>query len=198
VNPHPGLAGAETRGPTRLSAERRVARGERRRHDRCNHALAFCLPLPSARRGARTVITELGPDPEPLRDPDRAGVLFDLGLGTPTVDVCVRSSDPDLVHELRAACGAALFGSASWLVGRLVAAGPHRVFLTACGRVEVYAAIPPPEGRSPDGPHTHLLPEILRAGRTHPATVPVPTGYAPSATCTPEPVHRWPRPGAAL
>ena len=46
-------------------------------HDRWNHALAFCLPMPTARRGARTVITELGADTEPLRD--HAGVLFDLG-----------------------------------------------------------------------------------------------------------------------
>jgi hypothetical protein len=150
-------------------------------HDRWNHAVAFCLPESAARRHAHTVITELGPDPDPLRDRDRAGVLFDLGLGTPTVDVCVRSSDPALIGELRAACGSALFGATPGLVGRLVAAGPHRVFLTACGRVEVYAAIPPPDGRSPDGPHTHLLPEIMRAGRTHPATVPIPDGFAPCA-----------------
>ena len=150
-------------------------------HDRWNHAVAFCLPLPAARRPTRTVITELGPDPQPLRDRDRTGVLFDLGMGTPTVDVCVRSGDPDLIADLRAASGTPLFGAVTGLAGRLVAAGPHRVFLTACGRVEVYAAIPPPEGRSPDGPHTHLLSEIMRTGRTHLATVPVPAGFAPCA-----------------
>ena len=57
------------------------------------------------------MIIELGPDPQPLRDRDRTGVLFDLGMGTPTVDVCVRSGDPDLIADLRAASGTPLFGA---------------------------------------------------------------------------------------
>lgn len=55
------------------------------------------------------------------------------------------------------------------------------MFRTAIGRVEVYAAIPPADGRSPDGPHTHLLPHLPREGRTHPPTVPIPAGLCPTA-----------------
>jgi len=89
--------------------------------------------------------------------------------------------DRALITTLRAACGRPLLEPGSTVVGALVAAGPHRVFGTACGRVEVHAAIPPPEGRSPDGPHTHLLPAVLRPGRTHAPTVSVPADHVPVA-----------------
>ncbi|GAA4994359.1 hypothetical protein WHI96_14025 [Pseudonocardia tropica] len=143
-----------------------------------NHAVALCLPAAAARRAVRTVVTVLGPDRDALRPADAGAVLVDLGLGTTTVDACVRTADPDLLAALRAAQGAPLDGA---LAATLVAAGPHRVFVTALGRIEVYAAIPPPEGRSPDGPHTHLLPHLLHAGRTHAVTVPVPAGHLPCA-----------------
>ena len=153
-------------------------------HDRWNHAVALCLPIARAARHRRTTVTELGPDRHSLRPEDRDGVLFDLGLGTPTVDACVRTSDPALLNALRAAEGIPLFSAGS-CAATVIAAGPHRVFRTACGRVEVYAAIPPPDGRSPDGPHTHLLPHLLASGRTHAPTVPIPDGYVPVAHCYP-------------
>lgn len=146
-----------------------------------NHAVALCLPAAQAHRARRQMVTELGPDPEPLRSQDAGAVLFDLGLDTSTVDACVRTADPGLLDVLRAGCGRPLFEPGSALAAALVAAGPHRVFNTALGRVEVYAAIPRPDGRSPDGPHTHLLPALLGAGRTHAATVPVPKGWLPCA-----------------
>lgn len=145
-------------------------------HRHWNHALVLCLPAARAGVPARAVVTELGPDSGALREPDTGAVLVDLGLATPTVEVCVRTADPALLAALRAAAGHPLGPD---LAARLVAAGPHRVFRTALGRVEVYAAIPPPDGRSPDGPHTHLLPGLLRARRTHAATVPVPDGHLP-------------------
>jgi hypothetical protein len=149
--------------------------------DHWNHAVALCLPVERARRAGRRVVTELGVDAEPLRSQDAGAVLFDLGLAAPTVDACVRTADPDLLEILRADCGRPLFEPGSPLAAALVVAGPHRVFATALGRVEVYVAIPPPSGRSPDGPHTHLLPALMRSGRTHGATVPVPDGWVPCA-----------------
>lgn len=138
-----------------------------------NHAVAFCVP--GGRAGpARGVLTELGPDHDAVRPQDRDGVLFDLGLGTSAVEACVRTADPSLLATLRAAAGGPVFGSA--VAGELVTASPHRVFRGAAGRVEVFAPIPPPDGRSPEGPHTHLLPHLFTRGRTHAATVPVPDG----------------------
>ncbi|TCK20985.1 DUF6925 family protein [Pseudonocardia endophytica] len=138
-----------------------------------NHAVAFCVPA-SATAPRRTVLTELGPDADAVRSDDRDGVLFDLGLGSPAVEACVRVPDPDV---LRPFAGQPLFSSGA--AALLIEQSPHRVFRGPAGRVEVFAAIPPPDGRSPDGPHTHLLPHLL--GRTHPATVPVPDGTVPVA-----------------
>ncbi len=70
-------------------------------------------------------------------------------------------------------------------MGAIVAAGPHRVFLARFGRCEVYQPIPPADGRSPEGPHTHVLPQLLRSGRTHAATEPVPEGFVPCAHLVP-------------
>ena len=154
-------------------------------HNHWNHAVALCVPSADARRAGRTVVTELGPDSYSLRVEDRSDVLFDLGLATPTVDVCVRTTDPALLAELRAAEGSSLFTPGSALATTVVTTSPHRVLQTACGRIEVYAAIPAPDGRSSDGPHTHLLPHLLRTERTHAATVPIPDGYVPTAHCYP-------------
>ena len=63
----------------------------------------------------------------------------------------------------------------------ILAANPHRVFISRLGRIEVYQPIPPPSGKSPEGPHTHVLPKLLKSGRTHPATEPVPEGLVPCA-----------------
>ena len=66
-------------------------------------------------------------------------------------------------------------------MGMILAANPHRVFISRLGRIEVYQPIPPPSGKSPEGPHTHVLPRLLQSRRTHPATEPVPQGLIPCA-----------------
>ena len=63
------------------------------------------------------------------------------------------------------------------LMHRLPALSPHRVFCCRMGRVEVYQPIPAPDGKSPEGPHTHVLPRLLAHGRLNAATVPVPEGW---------------------
>ncbi len=150
-----------------------------------NHAVAFCVPASWTAAG-RTVLTELGPDVDAVRPSDRVGILFDLGLGSPAVEACVRVADDGLLASLRSAAGQPVFASGA--AAELIAHSPHRVFRGPAGRVEVFAAIPPPDGRSPDGPHTHLLPHLL--GRTHPATVPVPDGTVPVAHLYPAHPHK--------
>jgi hypothetical protein len=149
------------------------------------HAIALCLPIGACAMNRRTVVHELGRDEGAIRSEDGESILFDLGLGTVQVDVCVRTSDPELLDALRAGEGQALFDPANPAMRAILAASPHRVFLTRVGRGEVYQAIPPAGGRSPDGPHTHLLPKLLRSGRTHAATTPIPQGWAPCASLYP-------------
>lgn len=150
-----------------------------------NHRVALCLPEDACAMNRRTVLTELGPDVGALRPQDVAGVLFDMGLGTLQADICIRTADPALIAVLQAQAGRSLFELGNPAMGALVAAGPHRVFLARFGRCEVYQPIPPADGRSPEGPHTHVLPQLLRSGRTHAATEPVPEGFVPCAHLVP-------------
>jgi uncharacterized protein DUF6925 len=141
--------------------------------------IALCLPGDDCAMSRRTVLTELGPDEDALRARDRDAILFDLGLGALQVDCCVRVADPDVARQLRAHCGRPVFDSPA--MGVIVPASPHRVFMSRVGRIEVFQPIPPPHGKSPDGPHTHVLPELLRQRRTHAATEPIPEGLVPCA-----------------
>ena len=146
-----------------------------------NHAIALCLPEARCAMSRRGVVTELGPDRDAAREQDRDAILFDLGLALLAVDACVRTSDPEAIACLRSGVGLPLFDPASPIGRQLVALSPHRVFLARIGRIEVYAPIPGPGGTSPEGPHTHVLPKLLRGGRTHAATTPIPAGWIPCA-----------------
>lgn len=146
-----------------------------------SHALALCLRETECAGNGRMVVTELGPDAGALRPTDRRGFLFDLGLGTVQVDVCVRTFDPEALRVLRAGLGRSLFDPANPIAPRLAEMSPHRVFVTRIGRAEVFQRIPPPDGTSPDGPHTHVLPNLLKTRRTHAATACIPEGWVPCA-----------------
>jgi hypothetical protein len=144
-----------------------------------NRRIALCLVQGDCTMSRRTVLTELGADTGALRDCDRSGTLFDLGLGALQVDCCIRVADPDIATQLRAHCGRPVFESEAMNI--IVPASPHRVFLSRVGRIEVFQPIPPPHGRSPDGPHTHVLPALLRQNRTHAGNEPIPDGLVPCA-----------------
>jgi hypothetical protein len=186
-----GAAGIVTdKGGIRLACPgetRAVAYETINKHpDQWAHAVAFCLPEASCAMNGRAVLTELGPDAEALRAEDRDAVLFDMGLDTLQVDVCIRTSDPELLAALRANAGRAVFEHGNPVMMAILRAGPHRVFVTKLGRAEVYQPIPAPDGRSPDGPHTHVLPKLLRSRRTHAATAPIPRGLVPCAHLYPQ------------
>lgn len=150
-----------------------------------SHAVALCLPEEACAMSRRSVITELGPDHEAARPEDGEGILFDLGLNLLAVDACVRASDARTIARLRSAAGGGLFGPGHAVAAELVAAGPHRVFLTRIGRIEVFSPIRGEAGSASVGPRTHLLPNILRLGRTHAATAPIPAGWVPCGAILP-------------
>src|SRR5262249_10972886 len=62
---------------------------------------------------------------------------------------------------------------------------PHRVFVCRFARLEVYQRIPGRDEQPPEGPHTHVLPHLLRHQRTHPATAPIPEGWVPCLSLYP-------------
>lgn len=148
---------------------------------RWSQRVALCLPADRCAMNRRKTLSELGPDHAALKPEHRGSILFDLGLGALQADLCVRIDDPDTATRLRAFCGRSLFDPANPAMGVLLKTNPHRVFISRVGRIEVYQPIPPASGKSPDGPHTHILPKLLSSGRTHAATEPVPDGWIPCA-----------------
>ena len=150
-----------------------------------HHGVLFSLPERESAMAARRAIAELGPDRGAIRPDDRAAILFDLGLGSPAFAFCVRTSDPALAATLRRAEGAALLTAGRELAGALVAASPHRVAFSRLARIEVYQPIAPEGGATPTGPHTHLLPRLLRPLQSHSANIRLPAGAVPGLTLYP-------------
>ena len=150
-----------------------------------HHGVLFSLPERESAMPARRTITELGPDRFAIRPGDRAAVLFDLGLGSPAFAFCVRTSDPALAATLRRAAGTALLAAGRELAGALVAASPHRVAFSRLARIEVYQPIAREGGATPTGPHTHLLPRLLRPLQSHSANIRLPAGALPGLTLYP-------------
>jgi hypothetical protein len=159
----------------------RLVASESATRESWSQRVALCLPADRCAMNRRGCLTELGPDADAIRVTDRDAILFDLGLDTLQIDACVRVADPDLAERLRTCCGRPLSAPDNPAMGMLLAANPHRVFVSRVGRAEVFQPIPPADGKSPTGPHTHVLPKLLRHRRTHAATEPVPDGFVPCA-----------------
>lgn len=172
VTPRGGIAIHLDGRARALAWERPTARGA------WQHGVAFCLPAADAAMHARRAVTPLGPDRGALRAEDRDALLFDVGLGATQCDICVRVAEPAAVRMLSAAAGRSPFDAG--LLRDLAAMQPERVFVSRLARVEVRTAIPPADGATPQGPHTHVLPDLLKLGRTHPANLPLPSGWVPA------------------
>jgi hypothetical protein len=125
--------------------------------------IAFC----TTRRGAgRTCITALD------------ALTFDVGLGVPHIDMLVRlrADDSEAADVLRAAAGQGLFAPGNPAGAAIARASPCRILVSPIATLEVDQPIPPPGGRSAEGPHTHLLPKFLAQGLVHPPDSPLPEG----------------------
>jgi hypothetical protein len=177
------LSAATGRGGIRIAPidDLRLFASESPTRESWNQRVSLCRPEKACRMSGRKVLTELGPDHHALRAVDRDAVLFDLGLDTVQADICIRTAEPAVIAGLRAQLGRSMLAPGNPAMGTILAASPHRVFISRCGRIEVFQPIPPADGRSPDGPHTHVLPRLLQHRRTHPATEPVPDGFVPCA-----------------
>lgn len=155
---------------------------------RWSHGVALCLPCTSGAMNRRQVVTELGRDDDALREQDRNGIIFDLGLNQYQVDFCIRTEDPELINVMRAAEGQSLFEGHNPAFAAIVAAHPHRVAVTKIGRLEVYQMIgnAATNNQPPVGPHTHVLPTLLRTKRTHAANLPIANNWVPCAMFHPK------------
>ncbi len=151
--------------------------------DRWSHALALCLPIVSVQSHQRNVLTKIGPDKNAICAQDEDAILFDMGLGLNQCDFYVRTKDPDLIDIMSANVGRSLFDHSNPAMSAILQSHPHRIAVTGLGRVEVYQKIGGPDtgGVSPPGPHTHVLPKLIKSGRTHSANAPIPNSVFPCA-----------------
>ncbi len=157
-------------------------------HGIAQQHIALCLPEESSRMSGNQVLTESGPDRAAINENDRDAILFDLGVsslgsGCFQLDFCVRTGDSDLIDFLREHCGSSIFEHGSPVYPRLLESQPHRVVITHLGRIEVYQAIggERTDDKTPEGPHTHLLPDLLSLNVTHSADAPIKEGWVPCA-----------------
>ena len=157
-------------------------------HGIARQHIALCLPDESSRMSGNEALTEIGPDRAAINQNDCDAILFDLGVsslgsGCFQVDFCIRTGDSKLAEFLREHCGSSIFGRSSPVIPRLLESQPHRVVITRLGRIEVYQPIggEHTDDKTPDGPHTHLLPDLLSLNVTHSADTPIKKGWVPCA-----------------
>jgi hypothetical protein len=129
------LAAMTGRGGIRIEPGNgvRLFASESTTRDSWNHRIALCLPERQCAMNQRMALIELGPDREALREQHREATLFDLGLGALHVDVCVRVADADVAAEIRSHAGRSLFDPGNPAMGAILAANPHRVFVSKLG-----------------------------------------------------------------
>lgn len=147
--------------------------------------IVLALPRSEAKFFAGEGLLCLGPDHDAIREGNRDEILYDFGLGRRAAGFGIRTASPDLMAQLDGANGL------DWrqflpLIGTdIQRASPTRVVRNAVGRIEVFTAIPPPDGKSPAGPHTHFLPAYLIEGSDLPSKIDMPEGYVACATYYP-------------
>ncbi|MDO9428064.1 MAG: hypothetical protein Q7T93_14685 [Methylobacterium sp.] len=143
-----------------------------------SHCVALCLPAAGALVPGVEVVNLRGADTGAARPQDRDALIFDLGLGMLQGWAGLRTRDPDLVARLSAACGVSAFASGSPVARLLAERRVDVVMGTLLGRIEVFGG---PAAPAMGGPRAFVAPRMLRAGRTHAATAPIPPGLVPCA-----------------
>jgi predicted Fe-S protein YdhL (DUF1289 family) len=141
------------------------------------------LGFPKARHALATsgVFTKLGQDKDAIQQSNRDHVLFDYGLGRKSSRFCIRTNNADLIQsleELNERPWPEIMTSAG---AQIIAESPNRVVESALARIEVFAPIPLPGGRSPAGAHTHFLPSFLASGEEILPSLALPEYAAPVA-----------------
>lgn len=146
----------------------------------------LCLYVSKAVMSQRTVLTEVGQDPEALRVRDRPGILFDLGLGIAHLDYCVRIEDEALIRQLREVAGRSVFEDGSpvpALLSRETQA--QRVVLTRLGRIEIWGAVTERDCCDDTATNARFDGTIFTPGVDRPADSPVPKTLCPIISLTP-------------
>ncbi|MGI8570903.1 MAG: DUF1289 domain-containing protein [Methylocella sp.] len=155
-------------------------RADHTRHS--NWAIFLVVLKARATLPVATTLTPLGRDKGAIHPECRNDTWFDLGLGRGDLRFCVRAATTELRDKLNQASGLPLSDVLQAAGATIVKHSPARVVESTLGRAEIYTPIPLPGGQSPDGPHTHLLPDHLASGLATPPGIDLPPVYALGAT----------------
>jgi hypothetical protein len=134
--------------------------------------------------GLRSELQELGPDTKAIIQEDKDAILFNIGAGLSNSSFNVRTKNPTLLRILRANEGVCITENNNDVLEAIIDFSPHRVIASTIARIEVYQKID--RHQTPIGPHTHLLPRLLKTKRTHTANIPVAVSQSPQLTLHPE------------
>ena len=146
--------------------------------------LLVSLPKELCNLTTHSVLTEMGEDRNAHLSVNKKHLLFDLGTGLPNMQFCVRTNNNDLISFLRSYEGQAIAIDGHPALDTILKASPHRVVMSQIARVEVLQKID--LHMTPSGPHTHLLPKLLKAKRLLASNIPVQTNHIPQLTIHPE------------
>ena len=152
--------------------------------DAWHHGVLVCVPKAHALERASGLV-ELGADEGAVQEKHRGGILFDLGLGSIAFRFCVRLFEADHIAFARRFLGQQVVETHCDLFQHLLRWSPHRVAISPVARIEVYQPIASPDGETPVGPHTHLIPHLLRPALTHSSYMPLPRGRLIGLTAYP-------------
>lgn len=123
----------------------------------------LCLPYQEAKMETKNVLSRLG-------NCDGDSTIWDLGLGYDTFQACIIVNDKDLEHILEDNEGKVLIDSPE-LFDTIIHYSPARLFRTKFAEILVRQKIPT-DGKTVNGPHTHLLPHIIKNRMRFPTPVP--------------------------
>jgi len=129
-------------------------------------------------------VADLGPDADALLQ-EKSTKLYDLGLARKEGRFCVRLGEGAAQEALDGSKGLTFPKALPTIAGPLVIESPTRIVESTLGRIEVQGQIPPPDAKSPDGPHTQLLPDHLETRRALPVGMDLPRAYLPGAVFYP-------------
>jgi predicted Fe-S protein YdhL (DUF1289 family) len=148
-------------------------------------AIFIVIPRPRDAASVGSGLKIEGADRDALQARHSDEAIFDLGLGRDHMRFLIRTPKAEVRHALTAAQGLSLDALLPRCGGLLLRESPTRIVDSAFGRIEVYAPIPAPGGKSPPGPHTHLLPGHLAMQRATAPSVDLPAAYSLCATFYP-------------
>ena len=109
------------------------------------------------------VLTEIGNDIHSLRKTELNFLNFDLGAGLACSKFLVRTNDISLIKVLRNYAGQNILIEGHPALEKIIDRSPTRVMISNKARIEVFQKIS--RIKTPRGPHTHLLPVLIKNHR---------------------------------